>query len=190
MKRGTCVRSLATAMTEGATTLKRVFSSFSDDSDGFQWKQRYLQERRDTAMEFLSDLKKRVPIHDAIRQRAIINRNTTKDINCAKVFEDLCSTGDTPPERDDSRSVIEEALDDLLLEENAVDRLQHVDLGDVPLLENELFGDEGAGKETIRRWLKLKRDTAEYQSYASIPEGERSSWSAWYLRHINGKETN
>ncbi|KAG5464482.1 hypothetical protein LSCM1_00672 [Leishmania martiniquensis] len=190
MKRGTCIQSHLTGVTGGATNPKRVFSSFSDGSDGFQWKKRYLQERRDTAMEFLSDVKKRVPIHDAIRQRAIISRTATNDISCTKVFEDLSSTSDIPPERDDGRSVVEEAVDGLLLDENAVDRLQHVDLGDIPLLENELFGDDIAGEETIRRWLKLKRDTAEYQSYASIPEGERSSWSAWYLRHIKGKDAN
>ncbi|AYU84024.1 hypothetical protein, conserved [Leishmania donovani] len=190
MRRGTCVRLLVTVMTGVVTDSKRVFSSFSEGSDEFQWKQRYLQERRDTAIEFLSDLKKRVPIHDAIRQRAIINRSATKEVHCAKVFEDISSIGDIPADLDDSRSVVDELLDDLLMDENAADRLQHVDLGDVPLLENELLGDDAAGEGTIRRWLKLKRDTADYQSYASIPEGERSSWSAWYLRHVKCKDAN
>ncbi|CAJ1038719.1 hypothetical protein, conserved [Leishmania shawi] len=190
MKRGTCARSLVAVVTGIVTDSKRVFSSFSDGSDGFQWKQRYLQERRDTAMEFLSDLKKRVPIHDAIRQRAIINRSAIKEIHCAKIFEDLSSTGDIPADLNEGHSVIDELLDDLLLDECTADRLQHVDVGDVPLLEGELLGDDAAGEETIRRWLKLKRDTADYQSYASIPEGERSSWSAWYLRHIKPKDEN
>ncbi|GET93737.1 hypothetical protein, conserved [Leishmania tarentolae] len=187
MKRITCVRSHLSAMTGVATNSKRAFSSFSDGPNELQWKQRYLQERRDTAIEFLSDLKKRVPIHDAIRQRAIINRSAINEVHCAKVLEDAGFTGDTPGDLDDSRSVVDELLDDLLLDENAADRLQHVDLGDVPLLKSELLGDETAGEETIRRWLKLKRETADYQSYASIPEGERSSWSAWYLRHVKGK---
>ncbi|KAG5490801.1 hypothetical protein JKF63_00923 [Porcisia hertigi] len=183
MRGVTCVRS--PVVLKGS---RRVFSSFGDGSDGFQWKQRYLQERRDTAMEFLSNVKKRVPIHDAIRQRAAINRSAAKDIHCAKVFEDIASTGNAPTDLDDNRAVIDELIDDLLLDENAADRLQHVDLSDIPLLENELFDNDASSEETIRRWLKLKRDTADYQSYASIPEMERSSWSAWYLRHVKGKD--
>lgn len=168
---------------------KRSFSDFHDSSDGHAWKQRYLQERRDTALEFLGDVKKRVPIHDAIRQRASINRAAAKDVDCAQFFGDIAFVGKEPSDdyASSSTSVVDELIDDLMLEENAVDRLQHIDLSDLPLLDNELLGDDVTDEETLRRWLKLKRDTADYQSYASVPEGERNAWSAWYLRHVKGK---
>ncbi|KPA81807.1 hypothetical protein ABB37_04076 [Leptomonas pyrrhocoris] len=170
----------------------RCFSQYSDGTDGIEWKQRYLQERRDTALEFLGDVKKRVPIHEAIRQRASINRTASGSIHCPTLFDESynSNTNDNFHDGGSCTKLIDELLDDLSQDENAVDRLQHVDFDALPLLEHELLGDDAPDEATLRNWLRLKRETADYQSYASIPESERTAWSAWYLRHIKGKEEN
>ncbi|KPI87060.1 hypothetical protein ABL78_3872 [Leptomonas seymouri] len=171
---------------------QRHFSQYSDGSDGVGWKQRYLQERRDIALEFLGDVKKRVPIHDAVRQRASINRKATGDIHCPTLFDDSYSSNGASGFDGNiiHTKLVDDLVDDLLQDENAMDKLQNVDFSDLPLLDSELLGDDVSDEATLRNWLKLKRDTADYQSYASIPESERTAWSAWYLRHIKGKEGN
>jgi hypothetical protein len=169
---------------------QRQLSEYSDGTDGFDWKQRYLQERRDTALEFLGDVKKRVPIHDAIRQRASINRKVTDDIHFPTLFDDILNKKADIGDEGSSSDLIDSVLDEILQDENAIDRLQHVKFGDLPLLENEFLDHSESDEATLRNWLKLKRDTADYRSYASIPESERTTWSAWYLRHVKGKEDN
>lgn len=171
---------------------QRSFSDYSDGSDGIEWKQRYLRERRDTALEYLGDIKKRVPIHDAVRLRASINRNATNSIHCPTLFHDQHYAGDGGEgidNGDNSTALIDGLLDDLLQDENAIDKLQHVDFSDLPLLDSELLGDGASDEAMLRNWLKLKHDTADYQSYAAIPESERTAWSAWYLRHVKGKKS-
>lgn len=180
--------SRAVAVAAPCIAAERCFSSFSDGSDGKEWKQRYLQERRETALEFLGDVKKRVPIHEAIRQRASINKKATSDIHCPTFFDTSFNRDDNTDTDDTHEGVVDELLDDLLQDENAVDKLRHVNFSDLPLLDNELLGGGESDEEMLRNWLRLKRDTADYQSYASIPESERTAWSAWYLRHVKGKE--
>ena len=43
-------------------------SHWKDGEGGFEWKNRYLDEQRSRAMDFLFDVSKRKPIHDSIRE--------------------------------------------------------------------------------------------------------------------------
>ncbi|KNH04703.1 1A family penicillin-binding protein [Perkinsela sp. CCAP 1560/4] len=43
-------------------------SHWTDGENGFDWKNRYLEEQRSRALDFLFDVSKRKPIHDSIRE--------------------------------------------------------------------------------------------------------------------------
>lgn len=171
-----------------AASHRCISDHWNDGSDGYAWKSRNLQEKRALALEYLGDVKMRVPIHDAIRMRSDLNRKSLQ-----KAGDDISSFFAAPSDFDfdnsfdDGRSItdrIEAVIDRLLLDEFDGDDIAHVSQSDASLLQDEFFGSDTERAKSMKEWLKLRRETAEYQSYASIPEMERNDWSAWYLRSV------
>ncbi|CCW70051.1 unnamed protein product [Phytomonas sp. Hart1] len=169
-----------------SSVLSRFSSQWNNDSDGFDWKSRDLHEKRALAMSYIGDIKKRVPIHDAIRIKAQINKEA---LYCnekpTSLFEPISSLTDHEETHEDVNKYFKTVIDDLL-DEFSGDVLNSIPESDVSFLKNEFFGDEKAESDCLQKWLKYRREIADYQSYLSIPISEQNVWSAWYLRHIKG----
>lgn len=184
-------RILTLAGTELSLPARRISNDWNDGSDGFAWKTRNLQEKRALALEYLGDVKKRVPIHDAIRMRADLSRSSLQTAR-----EDIDSFFSPSSEyssthgaaefesNDDIAARLDAVVRDLLADEHTEDTLLHVSPADRSFLKDEFFGSDTELTKTMKEWLRLRRETAEYQSYMSIPEVERNSWSGWYLRNV------
>ncbi|EPY34466.1 hypothetical protein STCU_01570 [Strigomonas culicis] len=82
-----------------------------------------------------------------------------------------------------------EQLLETLSDETVEDVLQFVQNSDLPFLDNEFLSNGDENDALLRQWLKLRKDTSEYQNYISTPVEERTPWSAWYLRHIKNPES-
>lgn len=159
-------------------------SQWDNGSDGFEWKSRYLAEKRNVALEYLGDVNKRVPIHDAVRQKTAVNKRAL--LNASEGSSEMFSgPTDDPTERfPDSLKAIEAMIEELVAEEYFSDSLEHVTPRDAGLLPEEFLSNSSSEAALLKKWMRIRQETAEYQSYASIPEAERTSWSAWYLRHV------
>ncbi|EPY30314.1 hypothetical protein AGDE_09506 [Angomonas deanei] len=140
-------------------------------------------EKKKYRIDLLGGREKRVPIHDAIRMKANTSKEAMlKENEHSKLFDSV-SYG-TPPENPMS---FDELVDELLLEENCDDIIHHIKTADLKFLDDEFIGNDAEKSDILRRWLKIRRETSDFMSYSSIPEAERTTWSAWYLRHIRGQ---
>ncbi|CCW63244.1 unnamed protein product [Phytomonas sp. EM1] len=168
----------------------RFLSHSNDGSDGYDWKVRDLQDKRALAMNYIGDIKKRVPIHDAIRIKAQIN-NKALDHNDgpSSLFEPISSLTEHEETYDDVRKYMETVINGLM-DEFSGDILDSIHESDASLLKDEFFGDEQTRSDCLQKWLKFRREVSDYQSYLSVPISEQNAWSAWYLRHVKGNFSN
>ncbi|ORC85573.1 uncharacterized protein TM35_000341850 [Trypanosoma theileri] len=167
----------------------RWISSWNDGSDGYEWKSRALAEKRSLALEYLGDVSKRVQIHDAIRLKADVNRKAIEDT----VIPNFFNSSDENQDDDIDRigEIDYYSLLNMVEGEIDPDSLQHLSSSDASLLRNEfLEEDDSSEAKLLSKWINYRRDTADYQSYASVPEEERTEWSAWYLRNVRATPSN
>lgn len=158
------------------------FHSTTDD-EGYQWKIRDLQEKRELALKYMADIKLRVPIHDSIRQKILLNRRASRTYDPMEV-RSILESNSKPPCDSSFNSLHRSLLD--AIDECADLNPEFLCPTDRTLLDNEFVGGSPEAKldDTMRDWLDLRRRSSDYQTFSSIPEGERSSWSAWYLRGV------
>lgn len=272
--------------------------AWDDGVAGYEWKKRLLSERRGMALDYLTDVRKRVPIHNAVRIRARLNRERLlNDINggagaqagggadslagnynrvlrknagaydvdgihddvsdekerlslelnlnspSAVLTEALRASHynpaldtDAPLESDtaarlalaaerdpishelisssplsssssststvgrkrvmDAIDLVEEELEDLVADESVLECLANIPPEDLKELRHEFFGGApevssshgDSTDETLRQWLRLRKDSSLYHSYMSVPADERKEWSAFYLRDIHSSK--
>lgn len=154
--------------------------SNSDEGDKYRWMARDLREKRELALRYMGDIKLRIPIHESIRRKVILNKNFTSDVDLSSLLETNNTQGS-----DFNFSTFDDCINDILtIDEKCADSLDFVCRRDVPLLKDELTRGSLEEETTVRNWLKLRKETSDYHNYASIPENERTSWSAWYLRNV------
>lgn len=161
----------------------RYVGKWDDGSDGYEWKTRDLNGKRSLAMSYIGDVKKRVPIHDAIRLKAAMNMSALRD-DGDPVTSLFKHDEYHPAIAEDATEIIEKAIDDLLSDEFSGDTSKFIGKEDCSLLNDELFGDDSQYRSSLQSWMKVRRDTDICKSYASFPESERNDWTAWYLRHV------
>lgn len=160
----------------------RFFHFNSNDESTYNSKARELKEKRDLALKYMGDVKLRKPIHDNIRKKIALNTTSLNDTDVSSIL------GSNAREDDSADVSCDELLDKIIqdLDENWDEELCHLPLDDSKFLRDEFISSsEKEEEETIRRWLKMRKVTSDYQNYMSVPEGERSLWSAWYLRHVS-----
>ncbi|EAN78243.1 uncharacterized protein TEOVI_000168800 [Trypanosoma equiperdum] len=157
------------------------FSSWNDGSEGYEWKSRALSEKRSLALEFLGNVNKRVSIHDAIRLKADINKKAISNVSCPSFFSGIEGADEDEDQSDMSLC----SLLGMLEGEIETDCITHLSPSDASLLKEEFLCDyDSSDTKRMAKWVNLRSETSDYQSYGAIPEGERSLWSAWYLRNI------
>lgn len=151
-------------------------------SDGeYRWKSRDLNEKRELAVKYMGDIKLRTPIHESVRKKIILDRNKWSDVELSSLLE--TNQIDTDGEGVDVDDFLHSILDNI--DECIDDTLKYLSDNDLHFLSSEFVdGNIKDQEDSIKRWLKLRRETSDYQNYLSIPESERTSWSAWYLRNV------
>ncbi|KAF8287778.1 hypothetical protein TcG_08274 [Trypanosoma cruzi] len=166
-------------------SIGRGFSSWDDGSDGHEWKSRALAEKRLLALTYLGDVNKRVQIHDAIRLRGEVNKQAIRACELPTFFQTKENN-----EADNLQEIDYHSLLSMIEGEFEVDTLAHIAPSDASFLKTEFLQcDDSAEVKLLGQWSNLRRDTADYNNYASIPDGERNAWSAWYLRNVRPGKT-
>lgn len=282
--------------------------AWDDGSSGYEWKSRLLAERRGMAMNYLGDVRKRVPIHKAVKMRAQLNRerlmegladreahqhfyrpvgrdngayageeedravagnvsgsgdaaseaayrtaagggprmvlnedspaavlaetlrashyNPALDVHAPMgsdtaarlavaaaadpITADMLSGGFGPAAASasptsagdaiaagrraarDAIDLVEEELEDLVADEGVLEMLAAIPPEQLRELRHEFYGGApetsaahaDSTDATLREWLKLRKESSLYHSFASVPAAERREWSAWYLRDV------
>lgn len=151
-----------------------------NDGD-YLWKSRDLNEKRELAVKYMGDIKLRTPIHESIRRRIALDRSGWTDGELLSLLE--ANQIDTNVEGVRVDDFLHSILDNV--DEGVEDTLKYLSKNDLQFLTSEFIDGNVKDQEaSIKKWLKLRRETADYQNYLSVPENERTSWSAWYLRNI------
>lgn len=94
------------------------------------------------------------------------------------------------PEGDAVNSAIFDTIDEIEADEGiGRDGLYHLSDEDVRLLAEELYGEASVSADTrreeiLRGWFKLRRQSPQSASYASLPAEDRAEWNPWYLRDL------
>lgn len=157
----------------------RSISNFNEGND-YGWKARDLREKRDLALKYMSDVRLRTPIHESIRKKISLNHAFLKDIDLSSLLQT-----NEPPKKELDSLGFDDCLEDILnFDEHFEETMNFVSKMDLPLLNDEFIVNSSAQEATVRNWLKIRNETSDYHNYASIPENERTSWSAWYLRNV------
>ncbi|ESL11237.1 hypothetical protein TRSC58_01018 [Trypanosoma rangeli SC58] len=163
----------------------KFFSTWDDGPDGHEWKSRVLAEKRSLALAYLGDVNKRAQIHDAIRLKGEVNRQAIRACEMPKFFQ-----ADNADSSENLDCIDYQSLLDMVEGEFEFDTLSHVTSSDASLLKSEfLQNDDSTEMKLLSRWASLRRDIADYHTYAAIPDGERNLWSAWYLRNVRANKT-
>ncbi|KAH9578072.1 hypothetical protein LSM04_004054 [Trypanosoma melophagium] len=167
----------------------RWISSWNDGSEGYEWKSRALAEKRSLALEYLGDVSKRVQIHDAIRLKADVNRRAIENTVVPNFFNAI---DESPNDGVDEIGEMDYySLLNMIEGEIDPDSLQHLSSSDASLLRDEFLEDDDSNEaKLLTKWINYRRDIADYQSYAAVPEEERTEWSAWYLRNVRANQSN
>lgn len=154
--------------------------SSSDEGSNYGWNFRDLRERRELALKYMGNIKLRAPVHEGIRNKVHLDRKFSDDTNLSSLMktnyvQNSCAAFEN----------FDDCIKDVLnLAEECEDCSKFVFDTDLPLLKDEFTHDSYAEQATVRNWLKFRNESVDYQNYLSIPESERTSWSAWYLRNI------
>eukprot|EP00760_Papus_ankaliazontas_P000934 PhM_4_TR10320/c0_g1_i1/m.20013 len=222
------------------STFSSTFQSQWRSGDvGQQWKQRYLDERRSRAHDYLFDITKRVPIHNSVRQHSEQSSSRLSHLHAEIVNYD-------PDLRDErlqggrgghadvmhdvyrmemQRQKLEDDMDDEDRKEafrkhfgydddtfdvaygggddgevddeahgegNLLNALDSLSSEDIALLMDEFYpktyGASAEENEIMGSLLRVRKGLSESKSFAHLPEQERNTWSAWYLRHMARKD--
>jgi hypothetical protein len=192
----------------GRSEAADMAEAWEDGSGGFQWKERHLAERRAVALDYMGNVARRVPIHDAVRIRSRLGRDRLlKDFSDpaplvqfdpeSEVWRSVNSYGAPKlPEEDGASDDGLQALEALLSEE-AVDSLAQLTDEELGMLRDEFYAQPAGdldGEEAddrmrrmLQEWYRLRKDSSQYDAYCAVPANERSAWSAWYLRDVRAR---
>ena len=136
---------------------------WEDGTGGFQWKARHLAERRSVALDYMGNVARRVPIHDAIRIRAKLGRDRLlrevsgpspvvqqdPDSEIWRPVSSYSSSGNLSGQltsgSDDSQT-LDEQLESLLAEET-IDTLSQLTDDELGLLRDEFYGQTTASED-------------------------------------------
>lgn len=158
----------------------RFFSDLNN-TDELRWKTRHLQEKRDVALKYMGDIKLRTPIHESIRKKMFLLHHSSE--------EDISSILSSNRSLDltEAKLSYDDVFDNMLqhIDELSSDTLDFLNDRDLVFLTDEFVsGDTKAQEETIKNWINLRRETSDYHNYLCVPENERTTWSAWYLKNV------
>ena len=183
-------------------------------NEGYEWRLRHLTERRREALDYMINVHRRAPIHDAIRTRCHADRERLRNLgdvaaNGAFTNEDLTSPNgallhslgvgtDGSGATAGAHGTDEHLLDLLELPvwgEGGDDSLMYIPEEELQWLRDEFYGSASPAAEEaipaarqddlLRAWCKLRTKREEHQRYTAIPKEERTLWAPWYLKDLS-----
>lgn len=171
----------------------RGVSHWNDGNEGQEWKARFLNDRRQVALDYLLNANRRQSIHDAIRVKANQSKqrlvSTDKGSSATVLQESLASF---EPDECPSDSELLERINEIFMDECSVDSFENIPLEELKFLRKELYDADTVAErrcedKALKAWLGLRKESSEIESFSSLPKDERTLWSPWYLRDVHSR---